>query len=137
MSDSTDPAAPPPPSGPARGAAATVAVTLVLLAALVWALRPPRVEFKPAPLEPEAAGCRKVAREFVPSNVTQIPDPSLDGLPPAQRLRALYRMNMEPCPCGCNASIADCRINHPDCEVSRRLAAQIVAEVQAEAAKKK
>jgi len=137
MSDSTDPAAPPPPSGPGRGTAVTVAVTLVLLATLVWALRPPRVEFKSTPLEPEAAGCRKVAREFVPSNVTQIPDPSLDGLPPAQRLRALYRMNMEPCPCGCNASIADCRINHPYCDVSRRLAAQIVAEVQAEATRKK
>jgi hypothetical protein len=137
MSDSTDPAAPTPPSDPARGAAVTVAVTLVLLAALVWALRPPRVELKPAPLEPEPAGCRKVAREFVPSNVTQIPDPSLDGLPPAQRLRALYRMNMEPCRCGCNASIAECRVHHPDCDVSRRLAAQIIAEVQAETAKKK
>lgn len=137
MSNSTEPAEPAPPSGPPRGTVLTVVATMALLAALVWALRPPRVDFKPAPLEPEPAGCRKIAREFVPSNVTQLPGPSLDGLLPGKRLRALYRMNMEPCTCGCNASIADCRINHPDCEVSRRLAAEVIAAVQAESPQKK
>jgi hypothetical protein len=109
-----------------------VAVTLSLLAALAWALTPDRRDFKPAPLEPPPKGCPKVQRAFIPSNVTEILDPSLAGLTPAQKNRALYRMNMEPCPCGCSLSIAACRVNNPDCEVSKTLAEKIIAEVKAE-----
>jgi len=133
MSNSTEPAPPPPPastSGPTRGAIATVVVAMALLAALVWGLTPRRVNLKPAPLDPLPQGCPKVVREFVPSNVTEIPALPLADLTPAQRQRALYRMNFEPCNCGCNASIAYCRVNNPQCEISRKAAEKIIAEVR-------
>lgn len=134
MSSSTDPQ-PTPPAGPSRGAVAAVVVTLGLLAALTWALAPRRVHFTPAPLEPLPVDCPKVAREFVPSNVTEILDPPLSGLSAAQKNRALYRVNMEPCTCGCGLSVAACRVEHPVCETSKHLARKIVAEIPAEAGK--
>jgi hypothetical protein len=108
-----------------------VIVSIGLLAALVWAIQSPRVDFKPAPLDPVSEDCPKVDRPFVPSNVTEILDPPLTALTPKQRVKVLYRMNFEPCPCGCNQSIAYCRVNHPRCETSRKLALAILAEVQA------
>jgi hypothetical protein len=108
-----------------------VVVTLGLLAALVWALRPPRVHFTPAPLGPPPADCPKLAHEFVPTNITGLPGPLLVGLTPEQKMRALYRLNMEPCPCGCNSSVAYCLITSPNCEASRKLAEKIVAEIKA------
>jgi hypothetical protein len=137
MSDSNEPGAPAAPTGPTKGAIATVVVTIGLLAALVWAISPPRVDFKPAPLDPVPQDCPKIQREFVPSNVTEIPDSSLTGLPPAKRWRALYRMNFEPCPCGCNQSIAYCRVNNPQCETCRKLAEKVIAEVRDQSETKK
>jgi hypothetical protein len=109
-----------------------VVVTLALLAALAWALQPDRPDFKPAPLEPLPADCPKVQREFLPSNVTEILEPSLADLTPAQKNRALYRMNMKPCTCGCSLSVAACRANNLDCKVSKELAEKIIAEFRAE-----
>lgn len=134
MSSSTDPQ-PTPPAGPSRGAVAAVVVTLGLLAALTWAIAPRRVHFTPAPLEPLPVDCPKVAREFVPSNVTEILNPPLTGLSAAQKNRALYRVNMEPCTCGCGLSVAACRAEHPACETSKHLARKIVAEIPAEVRK--
>ena len=116
--------------GPNRGAVVMVVVTLGLLAALVWALQPPRVHFTPAPLGPPAGDCPKIARAFVPTNITGLPGSLLDGLIPRQKMRALYRLNMEPCPCGCNSSVAYCLITYPHCEISRKLAEEIVAEIK-------
>ncbi len=109
-----------------------VAVTLALLAALAWALAPDRPDFKPAPLEPPREDCPKVRREFLPSNATELLEPSLAGLTPAQKNRVLYRLNMEPCTCGCSLSVAACRVNNLDCKVSRALADKVIAEVRAE-----
>jgi hypothetical protein len=111
---------------------AAVVVTVGLLAALTWALAPARVHFTPAPLDPPPTDCPKYAREFVPSNVTEILDPPLTNLSAAQKNRALYRLNMEPCTCGCGLSVAACRVEHPACETSKGLAQKIIAEVQAE-----
>lgn len=135
MSSSTDPQTPPPARRPSPGAVATVVVTLGLLAALTWALAPPRVHFTPAPLDPPPADCPKLAREFVPSNVTELSDPPLTGLSAEQKNRALYRLNMVPCTCGCGLSVAACRVEHPACETSKNLARKIIAEVQAESRK--
>lgn len=135
MSSSTDPPTGPPADEPSRGGVATVVVTLGLLAALTWALAPARVHFTPAPLDPPPVDCPKVAREFVPSNVTEILDPPLTDLSAAQKNRALYRMNMELCTCGCGLSVAACRVEHPACETSKDLARKIVADIQAEARK--
>ena len=128
--NSTPPGEPAHGRGPTRGAVAMVVLTLGLLAALVWALRPPRLHFMPAPLDPVPAECPKLAREFVPTNITELPDPLLSGLPPEQRMQALYRLNMEPCTCGCNSSVAHCLITSPHCPTSRKLAEKIVTEVK-------
>lgn len=119
---------PQPAPGPPKGSIAAVVVSLALLAALAWAIRPRRTNFKPAPLDPQPPGCLMLPHSFVPTNLTEIPDPSLDALPPAARNRALLRMNMQPCPCGCNLSVASCRVSNPNCEASADLAKQIIAE---------
>jgi hypothetical protein len=134
---STPPGKPTPGRGPTRGAVATVVLTLGLLAALVWALRPPRVDYTPAPLGPPPADCPKLARPFVPTNITGFPGPILVGLTPEQKMRALYRLNMEPCTCGCNSSVAYCLITNPHCEASRKLAEQIIAAVKSEQARRR
>ncbi|MFZ0963323.1 MAG: hypothetical protein WAO35_20880 [Terriglobia bacterium] len=121
----------PPPAAPDRkpgGSAGMVALSLILLAALVWAMAPSRARFQPAPLRPAPAGCPQAAQEFVPTDATEIPGLDLSSLSKAQRNRVLFRLNMEPCPCGCNASIAGCRINHPHCPLCKDLVEKIVAE---------
>jgi hypothetical protein len=105
-----------------------VALGLVLMAGLVWAMAPSRPKFVPAPLRPEPVDCPKTAPDFVPSDVTEIPGVDLSSLTDAQRNHALFRLNMEPCPCGCNTSIAACRIAHPACPLCKDLVAKIVAE---------
>ena len=114
-----------------------VVVTLGLLGALVWALHPNQPHLTPAPLVPVPSECPKVQQAFIPSNYTDLPGLPLDGLSREQRNRALYRLNMEPCPCGCNLSVAACRVNHPACKTCQKLAEKIVAEAQAEKTKQK
>jgi len=137
VSNLTEPLSPGRPSGPSRGAVALVVVTLGLLAALVWGLNPSRPHFTPAPLEPPTSECPKLKREFIPTNATYLGNPSLDALPREKRNRALYRLNMEACTCGCSLSIAGCRLANPACETSKTLANKIIAAVQAETEKKK
>jgi hypothetical protein len=108
-------------------------VTLALLAAFVWTLQPPQPDLHPAPLEPVAQECPRLPRAFLASNATELPGNLLEGLTTEQKFRALYRLNTEPCPCGCSLSVAACRIENPGCEVSKSLAEQIVAEVRQEA----
>ena len=105
-----------------------VALGLVLLAGLVWAMAPARPKFAPAPLRPVPAGCPTTASDFVPSDATEIPGVDLNSLSEAQKNHLLYRLNMEPCPCGCNSSIAACRIGHPHCPLCKDLVEKIVAE---------
>jgi thiol-disulfide isomerase/thioredoxin len=62
---------------------------------------------------------------------TSIPGVSLKGLTAAQKKVALKLMNTEHCTCGCNLTIAQCRITDPDCATSLKLAQQIVKEVRA------
>ena len=123
----------PPPAAPERkprNSAGLVALSLVLLAGLVWAMAPTRGRFQPAPLGPVPAGCPQTTADFVPTDTTEIAGINLSSLPKAQRNRILYRLNMEPCPCGCNSSIASCRNNHPTCPVCKDLVEKIVAEEQ-------
>lgn len=132
-SNSNEPAPENAASGPSPGSVALVAATLVLLGALVWALRPARPPVAPAPLRPvPAAGCPQLGGEFVPSNYTEVPGAPLDSLSAEQRKRVLLRLNAEPCPCGCKMSVVACRINHPQCEACRDLVQKIIAEEQGE-----
>jgi len=134
-SNSTEPETPGQACGPPRGSVALAVAALALLVVLVWALSPDRPNFKPAPLHPVSADCPRSQQEFIPSNVTELPDPPLDALSPQEKNRALLRMNLEPCTCGCGLSVALCRVKHPACQTSREVAREIIAEVQAESRK--
>jgi len=123
----TDPAATPPPDS-SRGAAIYLLVTLGVLAALVWALRPSRPNVRPAPLRPLDAACPHLDGQFTPTNLTELPGLDLASLSKERRNHVLLRLNMELCPCGCNSSIAYCLVSHAHCGRCRELAQKIIAE---------
>ncbi|HVB88395.1 MAG TPA: TlpA disulfide reductase family protein [Candidatus Dormibacteraeota bacterium] len=62
---------------------------------------------------------------------TSIPGVSFKGLTAAQKKLALKVMNSQHCTCGCNMTIAECRLTDPDCQTSVALAQKIVAEIRA------
>jgi len=64
---------------------------------------------------------------------TEVPGVDMSGLSEDQKKEALKRMNSESCTCGCDLTIAQCRINDESCDVSKDLAAQIVKEVAGKA----
>jgi len=103
---------------------------MTLLALLVWYLNPRQPDYKPAPLDPPSTECLKPQRDFVPSNITEISDPALDTLPEKVKTRVIYRLNMEPCTCGCQLSVARCRATNSVCEASPRLLKEIVGETK-------
>ncbi len=114
--------------GPSRSSAAVVAVTMALLALLVWFLNPRQPDFKPAPLKPPSAECLKPGRDFVPSNLTAISDPLLEALPREKKNPAIFRLNTTPCSCGCQLSVAYCHESNSECATSKQVAKQIVSE---------
>lgn len=63
------------------------------------------------------------------AHATELPGVDFAKLTPDQKKAALKRMNSESCTCGCNLTIAQCRINDTQCHISIGLAKQIVAEV--------
>jgi len=111
---------------------ALVVVTVGLLGALVWALNTPQPKFAPAPLYPQPPGCPKLAREFTPTNFTELPGFPGETLAPGARNQALLRLNTEPCSCGCAVSIAGCRLAHRACKTSLSLMRSTLAEVKQE-----
>jgi len=127
-SNSSSAPPPAPAEGKPPGSLALVVLTLGLLAALVWAMAPARPKVEPAPLRPVPSGCPKDVPDFVPSDATEVPGVDLSRLSQPQRNRVLFRLNMEPCPCGCNLSIASCLINHPPCSACKELVEKIMAE---------
>ena len=58
-----------------------------------------------------------------------IPGVDLAKLPPATRAEALQKLNSQPCTCGCDLTVAKCRVDDPSCGVSLPLARQIVAQL--------
>jgi len=108
-----------------------VAGTIGLLALFVWWIRPVGSDFKPAPLDPVSEECRKVDRPFVPSNATEMTDPPLEGFTGEERLRIFRKLNFMPCTCGCNQSVAECRANNVQCEISREMATRVLEETRA------
>jgi len=102
--------------------------TLVVLAWLVWALRPDRPNVQPAPLRAQDIACPQGAGQFTPTNITEVPGLELASLGQERRNHVLQRLNMELCPCGCNTSIAYCLVSHVRCEKCRQRAQEIVAE---------
>ena len=61
------------------------------------------------------------------AHATSIPGVDLSKLTPEKRSAALERLNSEGCTCGCDLSLARCRIEDPSCGVSLPLAKAIAA----------
>jgi thiol-disulfide isomerase/thioredoxin len=58
-----------------------------------------------------------------------IPGIDLAKLPAAKRAEALQKLNAQPCTCGCDLTVAKCRVDDPSCGVSLPLAREIVKHV--------
>jgi len=58
-----------------------------------------------------------------------IPGIDLASLPLAKRTEALQKLNSQPCTCGCDLTLARCRVDDPTCGVSLPLARQIVKQI--------
>jgi thiol-disulfide isomerase/thioredoxin len=59
----------------------------------------------------------------------EIPGVDLTKMTPAQRTEAIKAMNSENCTCGCELTIAACRINDPTCSVSLPLAQKLAERI--------
>jgi thiol-disulfide isomerase/thioredoxin len=64
------------------------------------------------------------------AHATELPGVDFKSLSPDQKRAALKRMNSENCTCGCNLTIAQCRINDSTCATSQKLAENIVKDVR-------
>ncbi len=61
-----------------------------------------------------------------------IPGIDLAKLSPAKRGEALQKLNAAPCTCGCDLTVAKCRVDDPTCGVSLPLARDLVQQVSAQ-----
>ena len=59
----------------------------------------------------------------------EIPGVDLAKLPAGKRVEALGRLNGQSCTCGCDLTIARCRVDDPTCSISLPIARRIVDEV--------
>jgi hypothetical protein len=66
------------------------------------------------------------------AQATQIPGIDLATLSPERRTAALQKLNTEPCTCGCENTVAKCRVDDPKCTTSLPIAQRIVAEIAAQ-----
>jgi len=62
---------------------------------------------------------------------TQLPGVDLSKLTPEQRTVALHKFNAEMCTCGCQYTLAQCRIWDRNCAVSKAATAKIIAALAA------
>jgi len=58
-----------------------------------------------------------------------IPGVDLSTFDAAKRTEALQKLNSQPCTCGCDLTVARCRVDDPSCGVSLPLARQIVQQI--------
>ena len=65
------------------------------------------------------------------AQATSIPGVDLTKLTPAKRTEAIKALNADDCTCGCGLTLAECRINDPDCSVSLPIARKIVDGIAA------
>ena len=59
----------------------------------------------------------------------EIPGVDLTKMTPAQRTDAIKAMNSENCTCGCELTLAACRINDPTCSVSLPIAQKLAERI--------
>ena len=65
------------------------------------------------------------------AQATDIPGLDLSKLTSGARQEALERLNADHCTCGCGLTLAQCRINDPNCQISLPLATKLVDEIAA------
>lgn len=58
---------------------------------------------------------------------SQLPGVDLSKLTPEQRTIALHKFNAEMCTCGCDYTLAQCRIYDRDCKISKATTTKIIA----------
>ena len=63
------------------------------------------------------------------AQANKIPGIDLSGLSPDRKAEALKQLNTEKCTCGCGLTLAQCRLDDPDCSVSLPLAKDLVAKI--------
>jgi thiol-disulfide isomerase/thioredoxin len=63
------------------------------------------------------------------AQATEIPGVDLARLTPDQRMAALQKLNTDPCTCGCENTLAKCRIDDPKCTTSLPLAQRVVQDI--------
>jgi thiol-disulfide isomerase/thioredoxin len=63
------------------------------------------------------------------AQATNIPGVDLAALTPERRTAALQKLNGQPCTCGCDLTVARCRVDDPNCGVSLPLARDIVKQI--------
>ncbi len=86
---------------------------------------------------PVDASVEEVDRDDKPAKlanalqVTSIPGIDLSKLTKEQRVAAIEKLNDEPCTCGCNQTVARCRVDDPSCPISLPKAKEIVAGIVA------
>ena len=66
---------------------------------------------------------------------TELPGVDFSKLSATQKAVALRRMNAESCDCGCQLTLAQCRMNDTACRVSLALTAKVVSQVAHSGAK--
>jgi thiol-disulfide isomerase/thioredoxin len=62
------------------------------------------------------------------AQIKDVPGVDLSGIAPDKKAEVLQALNSENCTCGCGLSVAKCRIDDPQCDVSLPLAKKIVAK---------
>jgi thiol-disulfide isomerase/thioredoxin len=62
------------------------------------------------------------------AQVKAVPGVDLSNIPPERKAEVLQALNSENCTCGCGLSVAKCRIDDPQCDVSLPIAKKIVAK---------
>ena len=65
------------------------------------------------------------------AQANKIPGLDLSGLSPEKRAEALKALNTEHCTCGCGLTLAQCRLDDPDCGVSLPVAQELVKKIAA------
>jgi hypothetical protein len=65
------------------------------------------------------------------AQANKIPGIDLSNLPSDRRAAALQALNSEHCTCGCGLTLAQCRVDDPDCGVSLPLAQALVKKIAA------
>ncbi len=63
------------------------------------------------------------------AQLMSIPGVDLTKLSAAKRAEALQKLNAQACTCGCDLTVAKCRVDDPSCGVSLPLAQKIVAQI--------